>query len=188
VEVGYTPSMSGEKEELEAKVNALCMKRYGDTSPASMKKLFMAYDKNGDGAINKKELKELLADADVGNSFTRGMWVDGVVKEIDADKDGFLVWEEYAKSAGIPVEEPAAPPPADTPAAPDPKGPSVIQGGLGGKYLANQIANTGVDQKVPLPPKKKFVDEPAPTGLSMGTVAIGAVVLIGGYFVVKGIK
>ena len=178
--------MSGEKEELEAKVNALCMKRYGDTSPASMKKLFMAYDKNGDGAINKKELKELLADADVGNSFTRGMWVDGVVKEIDADKDGFLVWEEYAASAGIPVEG-EAPPPADIPAAPDPKGPSVIQGGLGGKYLANQIANA-TEQKVPLPPKKKFVDEPAPTGLSMGTMAIGAVDRVCGYFLVKGIK
>lgn len=90
--------MSNEKDELVQKVQALLQKQYGDTSPESMRKLFDAYDHDGDGRVGGDELERLLKDAGVGNSFTRGMWVKGIIKELDQNRDQTIDWGEFSKA------------------------------------------------------------------------------------------
>lgn len=90
--------MSKEQEELVQKVQALLQKQYGDTSAESMQKLFNAYDKNGDGRVSGDELEQLLKDAGVGNGLTRGMWVKGIIKELDQNRDQTIDWAEFSKA------------------------------------------------------------------------------------------
>lgn len=88
--------MANEQQELVDKIKALLTKKYGDTSKESMRKLFDAYDKNGDQKISPSELEQLLKDADIGNSFTRGMWVKGIVGQLDTSGDKFIDWSEFS--------------------------------------------------------------------------------------------
>jgi hypothetical protein len=37
----------------------------------------------------------LLEDADVGNRFTRGIYVTGIVQKMDKNKDGKIQWSEF---------------------------------------------------------------------------------------------
>lgn len=103
--------MSAE-EEVKSKISALCTKKFGDSSPTSMKKLFASYDGNGDGKINKSELVRILDDAGVNIFLAPQSMVAGqIISKIDQDGDGQITWPEYAKVAGVPAEEPAPPPP-----------------------------------------------------------------------------
>jgi hypothetical protein len=71
--------MSSEQEQLVTGIATYLDQTYGDRSPAAMRKLFDRYDVDHDGKINKQELRKLLEDVDVGNSFTRGAWVRGIL-------------------------------------------------------------------------------------------------------------
>jgi hypothetical protein len=59
------------------------------------KKGFDFYDANKDGNIDKSELTQLLTDAEVGNTLTRWKWVDGVMNQMDTNKDGKITWTEF---------------------------------------------------------------------------------------------
>lgn len=84
------------KEELIEKVNRLLLRKVGRTDKEAMQKLFKSYDKDANGRIGPEELEQLLKDADVGNGFTRGAWVSGVIKKLDTGKlDGEISWEEF---------------------------------------------------------------------------------------------
>ncbi len=110
---GARVSGATEEEELRQKTRALATSRFGDYSIVSMKKLFQSYDGNGDGKIDRDELKALLKDADVGYGFTRGYWVDGIFDRLDVSpKDDQLTWEEYT-AALTPAEKSAAEASAD---------------------------------------------------------------------------
>ena len=87
--------MSGEQEQLVSKIEALLTKNYGSTDEGSMKKLFDAYDANADGRIDKSELAQLLKDADIGNSLTRGAWVKGIMEKLDLNADTAISWDEF---------------------------------------------------------------------------------------------
>lgn len=87
--------MGNEQQELIEKIEALLQKKYGATDEDSMKKLFLAYDANNDGKIDKDELMRLLKDADVGNTFTRGAWVKGVIEQLDKNADKAISWDEF---------------------------------------------------------------------------------------------
>lgn len=87
---------SKEQEELVAKIKKLLIKKYGDTGMESMRKLFDAYDTNGDQRIDASELEQLLKDADVGNGFTRGAWVKGVIGALDKNADKTIDWDEFS--------------------------------------------------------------------------------------------
>ena len=65
-----------------------------------MRKLFERYDTNGDGKIDKQELGQLLKDVDVGNSFTRGAWVRGIIDKVDTNADKAISWDEFQTVAG----------------------------------------------------------------------------------------
>lgn len=88
--------MSNE-EELIRKINALLMTKYGDASMEAMRRLFNEYDRDRDEAIDGKELKKLLSDADVGSGLTRGMWVSGINDKVDEDGDAKISWDEFRK-------------------------------------------------------------------------------------------
>ncbi|MFT3765786.1 MAG: EF-hand domain-containing protein [Minicystis sp.] len=84
------------QEELVSKIRGLLLRQTGKTDRDSMQKLFKSYDKDGNGRIGSRELEQLLKDADVGNGFTRGMWVDGIIKKLDSGRmDGEISWEEF---------------------------------------------------------------------------------------------
>jgi Ca2+-binding EF-hand superfamily protein len=87
--------MSGEQEELIAKIEALLQKKYGNTDEGSMKKLFEAYDMNADGKIDKSELFQLLKEAGIGNTLTRGAWVTGIMEKLDQNADKAISWDEF---------------------------------------------------------------------------------------------
>ncbi len=77
--------------ELKTKVGALVNQRFGGDYKAA----FDHYDGSHDGGVNRDELVQLLADAGVGNAFTRGMWADGIMEKLDLDKDGRIQWSEF---------------------------------------------------------------------------------------------
>ena len=89
---------SPEKEELTHKIQGLLMRKTGSTSRDSMHTMFKGYDLAKNGRIGPRELKDLLSDAGVGNGFTRGAWVDGIMKELDTNHDGEISWEEFDAS------------------------------------------------------------------------------------------
>jgi Ca2+-binding EF-hand superfamily protein len=88
--------MSKEQQELVEKIQALLRKKYGDSSVESMKKLFDHYDKDKDKKISQNELEQLLKDAEIGNSFTRGMWIKGIVGQLDTNNDKHIDWDEFS--------------------------------------------------------------------------------------------
>jgi len=87
--------MSSTEKELATKLNAFLRKRYGSDSPAMQKRLFDDYDTDRDGRIAAAELEHLLGDADIGTIFTRGYWVEGVLKKMDTGGADGISWEEY---------------------------------------------------------------------------------------------
>ena len=55
----------------------------------------MRYDHTKEGKVNRDELVEPLQDAGVGNWLTRGAWADGIIAELDADRDGTISATEF---------------------------------------------------------------------------------------------
>ena len=90
--------MSKEQQELVTKMKALVTRRYGDTSLDNMRKLFDAYDTNRDGKISAGELEGLLEDAGVGNAFTRGAWIKGIIEQLDQNNDQMIDWGEFTRA------------------------------------------------------------------------------------------
>jgi Ca2+-binding EF-hand superfamily protein len=84
-----------EQEQLVAAIATYLDQTFGDRSPAAMRKLFDRYDGDHDGKIDKQELGRLLKDVDIGNSFTRGAWVRGIIDKLDANSDKAISWDEF---------------------------------------------------------------------------------------------
>lgn len=88
--------MASEQQQLVDGIGAYLQNNFGDRSPASMRKLFDRYDVDHDEKISKPELAQLLRDIDIGNSFTRGAWVRGVIDKLDTNSDQAISWDEFA--------------------------------------------------------------------------------------------
>jgi len=86
---------SKEQAELVEKIQKLLQRKYGDSSVENMRKLFDEYDRDKDQKISPDELERLLKDADIGNSFTRGAWVKGVIGALDQNADRKIDWDEF---------------------------------------------------------------------------------------------
>jgi Ca2+-binding EF-hand superfamily protein len=80
-----------QRQELDDKVTALVRGRFGGDYPAA----FRHYDADGDGVIDRAELKTLLVDAGIGNALTRWAWAKGILTALDADGDGGISWAEF---------------------------------------------------------------------------------------------
>jgi len=81
--------------EIVAKISALMQKNHGGSDAAARRRLFDAYDKDGDGHICRSELTRLLEDAGIGNALTRGFWVKGVIAKLDTDDTQTISYEEF---------------------------------------------------------------------------------------------
>lgn len=81
----------GNKREVEEKVSALVVSRFGGDYRAA----FAHYDADRDGAIGKDELTTLLSDAGIGSGLTRWAWAKGILEELDTDGDGGISWAEF---------------------------------------------------------------------------------------------
>lgn len=92
--------MANEQQQLVDGIGTYLQQNFGDKSPASMRKLFDRYDVDHDGKITKPELTQLLKDIDIGNSFTRGAWVKGIIDKLDTNTDKAISWEEFQTVAG----------------------------------------------------------------------------------------
>ena len=76
----------GEKRELKEKIERLVVSKYA----GNFQRAFDHYDGDKDGKINRAELMSLLSDAGIGNWLTRSQWVNGILAELDTDKDGAI--------------------------------------------------------------------------------------------------
>lgn len=85
-----------DQRELIDKVNALARKRWGPGD--HWRELFDAYDEDSDGQATPSEINALLRDAGVGNAFTRGMWVAGVIGRMDRDDSGAVSFVEMTRA------------------------------------------------------------------------------------------
>ena len=92
--------MSKEQEELVQKVQALMNKRFGSANAEARRKLFDAYDRDGDGKIGSSDLESLLKDAGIGNALTRGAWIKGIISAMDTSGDRLIDWDEFSKAVG----------------------------------------------------------------------------------------
>ncbi len=79
---------------LEEKLAAFVAAEFGGDDRAA----FDEYDTNGDGLLDRVELRRLLADAGVGAPATRGLWAAGVIAEVDYDGDGAVSWADYVST------------------------------------------------------------------------------------------
>jgi Ca2+-binding EF-hand superfamily protein len=92
--------MATEQEQLVAGIGSYLQTHFGDRSVGSMRKLFDRYDADRDGRIGKQELTQLLKDIDIGNTFTRGAWVRGIIDKVDTNADKSISWEEFQTVVG----------------------------------------------------------------------------------------
>ena len=79
------------REEVIRKVTLLVKSKYG----GDWQKAFKAEDKDNDNRISYDELEAILKEANVGFQMTRWAIAQAIVKELDADGDGFVSWEEF---------------------------------------------------------------------------------------------
>ncbi len=75
------------------KVTRLVDNRFG----GDWNRAFQAYSRGGtgDGLIDDGELRSMLTDAGIGNSWTRGTWARKIIEKIDSDGDRKISWEEF---------------------------------------------------------------------------------------------
>ncbi len=85
-----------QKRELVRKISKHVNERFG----GSYRRAFDHYAGPGDNTVDSDELGKLLKAAGVGSALTRGMWVDGVMKEVDSNKDGRITWDEFNRVMG----------------------------------------------------------------------------------------
>jgi hypothetical protein len=88
-------------DEVKSKVEALARKRYGDASPASLKRLFAFYDTDRNGFGSDREIAKLLDDAGVtitalGFKVGNLRVARAVIEEMDKDADEAISWDEYS--------------------------------------------------------------------------------------------
>ncbi len=85
--------MGAEEEELKIKIRQLVKEKFD----GEFRKGFDHYDKidGEDSKIGSSALEQLLGDAKVGNFLTRKLWVEGVLRVLDKDKDGAISWDEF---------------------------------------------------------------------------------------------
>jgi Ca2+-binding EF-hand superfamily protein len=93
--------LSEDVVELQTKIAALVRSSYG----GDYKQAFDHYDADRTG-IDADQLKQLLSDADIGNIFTRGSWVSGIMDKLDVNRDGRIAWDEFEGAVKAVAKEP----------------------------------------------------------------------------------
>lgn len=77
------------KEAILNKIQILITKHYKTPEEA-----FAFFDSDGDGKLTKKEIVQLLKQAEI-NGFIRGIVSSKLIEGYDKDGDGLINWEEF---------------------------------------------------------------------------------------------
>ncbi len=77
------------KQEILDKIQILITQRFPKPEDA-----FHFFDKNGDGKLEKNEVKSLLKDASV-SGFIRSLVAGKLLDEFDTNADELISWEEF---------------------------------------------------------------------------------------------
>lgn len=163
-----------DEAELRAKSAALATKRYGDASPANMKKLFLSYDFDKNGTLGKNETQELLSDAGVGTFVTRSTWVDCIYDKVDTNNDGQITWAEYVAAGGS-ADIPAT---GGSPALSQAESDAVKKGLLGALDKGPGTPSKNVAEGIAGAPTATVARKPSSSGGGMW-LALGAAVVVG---------
>lgn len=134
--------------EVQAKIDGLIAERFG---PGEWSAAFVAFDRDRDGHISRSELRDIFAEAGVGNFLTRGAWTSGVLDALDKDRDGRVSWDELQAVLA------------------DRRDPHIIQ--LEPTYIS-AVAPDGRDWLLDLANSLDSAYEKAGTSLDQGTLAI----------------
>lgn len=90
--------MSNPKKELITKVRHLVDLQYGGDFNAAFR--HYANSNSADAKVDRSELIQLLDEAGIGNSLTRGRWATGVMDEVDTDGDDKISASEFSAVIG----------------------------------------------------------------------------------------
>ncbi len=87
--------MANEKQikELKEKVAALVQNKFGGDWYRGFN--HYALKTGGSASVEKEDLLVMLEDAGVGSWLTRGAWADGIIGELDKNRDKSISWEEF---------------------------------------------------------------------------------------------
>jgi len=77
------------KDEILDKIKILIVRQFDDPSEA-----FTYFDKDGDGKLDRSEIKTLLKEAQI-NRFLQGIVAEALISELDSSEDEELGWEEF---------------------------------------------------------------------------------------------
>jgi len=123
--LGCGPRVSGDREDLLAKIRALAIARYGEASAVTMKKFFLTYDRDGNQCLDKEELKRLVADSGFSLWYASdGQVAQAILDDMDRDpRKGCVSWADYRRGTGLPEDAPPQPPPPPPPPPPVAKPP-----------------------------------------------------------------
>ena len=80
---------SSKEKEILKKIRILLTQSFDDPKDA-----FTFFDKNKDGVLNKKEVKELLKQAKI-SGFIRGFVSKKLIEKFDNSKDKTIGWKEF---------------------------------------------------------------------------------------------
>jgi hypothetical protein len=78
-------------KELKQKVAKLVNERFNGDYKAA----FEHYNADKGSGVSKSEITRLLADAGVGNGFTRKTWASRIVEKLDVTGDQEVQWREF---------------------------------------------------------------------------------------------
>lgn len=88
------------ERELVTKIGALVERDFNGNTQAA----FNHYA-GADHQVSRSELTQLLSDAGIGNVFTRGSWVSGIMNRLDkaphGDGNGKISWTEFNNVLGV---------------------------------------------------------------------------------------
>lgn len=87
------------KKEILGKIRILLTQTFDSPEAA-----FAFFDKNGDGHLDKKELKALIKHAKV-SGFIAGIASKKMIKALDKSKDEKLNWAEFKKAVSDLLEK-----------------------------------------------------------------------------------
>jgi hypothetical protein len=80
-------------KELQDKVTRLVEGKFGGDWDRAF--AHYASTKGAPGILDRDELMQVLEDAGIGSWVTRGLWADGVIKELDTSRDRSISHEEF---------------------------------------------------------------------------------------------
>ena len=79
----------GAKEDILKKIKTLITNQFD-----SLEEAYHFFDEDGNGRLNKSEIKKLLRDAEI-SGFLRGIVANELLKGYDKSSDDTISWEEF---------------------------------------------------------------------------------------------